>query len=104
MATSTTGLRPGLVRETKLEPKRPVTKTSEKEKEAEKKKTENEVKDAVVSEKKNDTAVSDKDLKQGEQSREKQLDTVKPVEAPNEEKQKNKSKKQKKVKIKTGGC
>ncbi|NLW28180.1 MAG: translation initiation factor IF-2 [Hungateiclostridium saccincola] len=93
VATSTTGLRPGLVRETKLEPKRPVTKTSEKEKEAEKKKTENEVKDAVVSEKKNDTAVSDKDLKQGEQSREKQLDTVKPVEAPNEEKQKNKSKK-----------
>ncbi len=93
VATSTSGLRPGLVRETKLEPKRPVTKTSEKEKEAEKKKTENEVKDAVVSEKKNDTAVSDKDLKQGEQSREKQLDTVKPVEAPNEEKQKNKSKK-----------
>lgn len=93
VATSTSGLRPGLVRETKLEPKRPVTKTSEKEKEAEKKKTENEVKDTVVSEKKNDTAVSDKDLKQGEQSREKQLDTVKPVEAPNEEKQKNKSKK-----------
>lgn len=93
VATSTSGLRPGLVRETKLEPKRPVTKTSEKEKEAEKKKTENEVKDAVVSEKKNDTAVSDKDLKQGEQSRKKQLDTVKPVEAPNEEKQKNKSKK-----------
>ena len=51
VATSTSGLRPGLVRETKLEPKRPVTKTSEKEKEAEKKKTENEVKDAVVSEK-----------------------------------------------------
>lgn len=107
VATSTSGLRPGFVRETKPELKRPLGKTSEKEKAAlsEKNKTDKNIKDNMLNERKSETikvkneaneiAVSDKDSKQMKQDGDKQLNVVKSIENSKEEKQTKKDKKAK---------
>lgn len=107
VATSTSGLRPGFVRETKPELKRTSVKASEKEKVSEKKNTDKDVKDNIVNERKNEaiktksevneTAVSNKDSKQIKQDGDKQLNVVKAVEDSKEEKQNKKFKKSKDV-------
>ena len=99
VATSTSGLRPGFVRETKPEIRRTSVKASEKEKAAlsENKKVDKKVKDNMLDERKNEAiktkneineiTVSDKHLTPVKQDEDKQLNIVKSVEDSKEEKQ-----------------